>query len=261
MARFGWRPFFIVLGLATMLWLLPWLVWMPRGPGLGASTSSENSPGMWEIVERPSVWGTCGGLFTLNFLFYFMINWLPTYLVQERRFSMDRVATVGFAYLIAAVMSPIAGWLSDRWISAGATPTLVRKSFMIGGQAGCAAALFGCVVAGPDVAFLLLLVAGLAFGFSNSQTWAITQTLAGPNASGKWTGIQNFAGNWAGILGPIVTGFIIERSGGFFWAFTITVAVGLLGCLCWVWVVGPVAQVPWKAAASLSQPPGSAASG
>ena len=25
MARFGWRPFFVVLGLASLLWLLPWL--------------------------------------------------------------------------------------------------------------------------------------------------------------------------------------------------------------------------------------------
>ena len=28
--RFGWRPFFVVLGLAGLLWLPPWFAWMPR---------------------------------------------------------------------------------------------------------------------------------------------------------------------------------------------------------------------------------------
>ena len=29
-ARFGWRSFFVVLGLTGLLWLAPWLAWMPR---------------------------------------------------------------------------------------------------------------------------------------------------------------------------------------------------------------------------------------
>src|ERR1700687_5338349 len=30
MARFGWRPFFIVLGLVSLLWLVPWIKCMPH---------------------------------------------------------------------------------------------------------------------------------------------------------------------------------------------------------------------------------------
>src|ERR1035438_6952358 len=30
MARFGWRVFFLVLGLVSLLWLVPWFKWMPK---------------------------------------------------------------------------------------------------------------------------------------------------------------------------------------------------------------------------------------
>jgi MFS family permease len=246
MGHFGWRPFFIVLGLGTLLWLIPWFVWMPRGEGPVAATSNDTAPTIWQILQQRSAWGTCAGLFSLNFLLYFMFSWLPTFLVQERRFAMSNVATVGFVYLIAAIISPLAGWLSDVWINAGATPTLVRKTFMTTGQIICGICLAACVLAGPELTLALLRVAGIGFGLSNSQTWAITQTLAGPNASGKWTGIQNFVGNWAGILGPVIAGFIVDETGGFFWAFAITAIVGILGASCWIFVVGRLEQVEWQ---------------
>ena len=47
MARFGWRPFFIILGLGSLVWLPLWFKWMPRGPGLsghGSSTLLQPTP-------------------------------------------------------------------------------------------------------------------------------------------------------------------------------------------------------------------------
>jgi len=43
---------------------------------------------------------------------------------------------------------------------------------------------------------------------SASNIWAITQTLAGPYAAGRWTGLQNFVGNLAGVVAPALTGFV-----------------------------------------------------
>jgi MFS transporter, ACS family, D-galactonate transporter len=251
MGHFGWRPFFLALGMVTLFWLIPWFIWMPRGPGISSPMQHWQGPSMLEIASHQSLWGTCLGLFTLNYLFYFMFNWLPAYLVKERDFSANKLSSVGFVYLLAAVITPISGWLSDRWMASGATTTRVRKTFIIGGQTICALSLAGCVVASTDVALVLLLCAGFGFGLSNSQVWAITQTLAGPNASGKWTGLQNFVGNWAGILGPVITGFIVDATGGFFWAFALTVLVGILGIASWIFVVGPLTQVAWRQPAEI----------
>jgi ACS family D-galactonate transporter-like MFS transporter len=244
MGRYGWRPFFVVLGLGTLLWLIPWLMKMPRGKGLIPDIKPV-APALSQLLMQRSLWGTCVGLFSLNFVLYFMF-WLPTYLVQERHFLMSKVSIVGFVYLIAAVISPFIGWLSDRWIAAGATPTLARKTFMVGGQIICALCLLGCVVAPYKLTVTFLLLAGVGFGLSNSQTWAITQTLAGPEASGKWTGFQNFVANFAGILGPTITGLVVDSTGGFSWAFAITAAVGILGTASWIFVTGPLTQTSWE---------------
>jgi ACS family D-galactonate transporter-like MFS transporter len=72
-----------------------------------------------------------------------------------------------------------------------------------------------------------------------------TQTLAGPQAAGKWTGLQNFLGNLAGWIAPVVTGFVVDKTGQFFWAFIITAVIALLGSLSWIFIVGTLRQVDW----------------
>src|SRR5215472_18613778 len=57
MGRYGWRSFFLILGLASFVWLLPWLQWMPRGQTSRTNVSSV-APGVLQILRVPSVWGT-----------------------------------------------------------------------------------------------------------------------------------------------------------------------------------------------------------
>jgi len=71
--------------------------------------------------------------------------------------------------------------------------------------------------------------ADLSFGFSSATCFAIGQTLAGPRAAAKWAGVQNCLGNIAGIVAPVVTGFVVQETGQFFWAFAIACAVRRIG--------------------------------
>jgi ACS family D-galactonate transporter-like MFS transporter len=250
MARYGWRSFFVVLGLSSLLWLVPWFRWMPEGqaPNTGdpAPTSAASSPSLSEILKLRSAWGTCAGLFCVNYLSYFLITWLPFYLVRERHFSPYKMARVaGISYLSAAIASTLCGWLSDRWVASGATPTKVRKTFMGAGMACAGILLVGCVVAGPVLSIGLLILATASFGAASSNMWGITQTLAGPQAVGRWTGFQNFFGNLAGVIAPSLTGFVLAHTREFFWPFLITAGVAGLGTLSWVFIVGPVKQVDW----------------
>jgi hypothetical protein len=91
-------------------------------------------PGMWEIVQQRSAWGTWICLFCGNYYLYFMVTWLPFYLERERHFSTIEMAKVGGGFfLVAALSASVCGWLSDHWIRSGETPTFVRKAFMVCG--------------------------------------------------------------------------------------------------------------------------------
>ena len=248
MARYGWRPIFVGLGFLSLLWILPWTKWMPLGPGLPIPGTVQ-APKLTEILKQRSAWGTFGGLFSYNYLSYFLLTWLPYYLVHERNYSMEKMGKIGgSAYLILAVSALISGWVSDLWISRGGLPTRVRKTFTALGLALSSCFCIAVVMFAFDsrLAVMFLFLTCAAAGLCTSNLWAITQTLAGPLAAGKWSGLQNFVGNFAGVVSPALTGFVVERTGHFFWAFAATSVVLLGGALSWAFVVGPVEPVQWK---------------
>jgi MFS family permease len=245
MARYGWRPFFIVLGLGSLIWLPLWVKYMPRGESRAASHARE-TPGIAAILRQRSAWGSFGGLFCGNYFWYFLLTWLPFYLVRERHFSMQKMAGVGAAaYFAIAISTTISGWLSDRWIAAGSTPTRVRKTFAGVGLSLSTIILPVCFVSDPDMAMWLLMLACVSFGIFTCSLWAITQSIAGPLAAGKWTGLQNGVGNMAGWVAPWLTGVVLDKTGEFFWAFVLAAAVALIGAVMFVFVIGPVTQVDW----------------
>jgi MFS transporter, ACS family, D-galactonate transporter len=246
MARFGWRPFFIVLGAASLLWLPLWLGWMPRASAR-ATTQAAQGPGFGELLRCRQLWAVSGCLFTANYTLYFMVTWLPYYLVRERGFSIVQMSQIGAAYFFAAALSAtISGRLSDHWVRAGFTPTRVRKGFIIVAQVTGGALLIATVLAPPTVSIGLLVLAGVAFGMGASNVWVITQRLAGPKAVGRWCGVQLFCSNMSGIVVPAVTGFLVQRTGHFTAAFLLLGAVLWTGALAWMFLVGPIEPVRWK---------------
>jgi MFS family permease len=247
MARFGWRPFFVVLGLMSLFWLLPWSRWKPEGR-TSDLTTSDQAPSVMEILRERSAWGTIAGLFCANYFWYFLLTWLPFYLVRERHFSMESMATLGaIAYLTIAVSTSLCGCAADRWIRSGASPTCVRKTFAGSGLAFSTLILPVAVIADPTISVLLLFFVCACYGIFSCSHWAITQTLAGPLAAGKWTGIQNGVGNLAGVVAPALTGVVVQRTGHFFWAFVVSGAVVLTGSMMFVFLVGAVEPVKWRA--------------
>ena len=245
-ARVGWRVFFVALGLGSLLWLIPWLKYMPKHHTT-RTVAPEDIPRTGEILAKRSAWGSFFGHFCGNYYWFFLLTWLPMYLINERKYSMAGMATVGsIAYFAIAAATVVAGWVSDRWIASGATPTRVRKTIVVGGLLGSTVILPVAVVQDMTASLVLLMIACMSFGVYVSNHWAITQTLSGPLAAGRWTSIQNGIGNLSGIVAPWLTGVVVERTGSFHLAFVVAAAVALTGAAMWGIVVGPVAMVRWR---------------
>ncbi len=249
-ARYGWQPLFWVLGFGALLWLPFWIKWMPREEARAAEAAPKPAgplPGYWDIIRRRDAWATCLGLFCANYLWYFLLTWLPSYLVQERHFTISKMAWAGaLPYLFTATATAVAGAISYRAIARGASTTRVRKTCTAAGLAVTIVIAAVPAVPSATAAMAILIVACIGYGVYTSSHWAITQTLAGPAAVGKWSGLMNFWGNVPGFIAPQVTGWIVYRTGHFFWAFVVIACVTLVGAFNYLFFLGRVETVDWE---------------
>ena len=247
MARYGWRPFFVVLGAGALLWLVPWFAWMPRGPEVASQTQHGDEPGVFELFRHRSAIFSAVGLFCSNYFWYFLVTWLPAYLETERHFPKPKMAVwASLSFLTVAVSTTAFGWLSDHMVRRGGSPTRVRKTFAGVGLTLCTLILPVAVVRDPRIAIVLLLLTCVCYGVFSCNLWAITQTLAGPRAAGKWTSVQNGFGNFAGVAGPWLTGWVVDRTGQFYLAFAVAAAIALAGAAIFVFGIGRIEQVEVK---------------
>jgi MFS family permease len=247
MTVFGWRAVFIVLGSLSLLWLWPWrrvvIPSPPRGPA-----DDDTQPSFGQILRQRALWGAALGHFSSNYTYYFIISWLPYYLVKSRGFSLgSMVAIASWAYLLNALTALAAGWVADRWIRAGRSPTLVYKGLMATGHLGAIFCMLGMVMlpaAGSVAALFAFCVLGAV---SYPGVFAIPQIIAGPSAQGRWVGVQNACGNVAGLIAPAITGVLVDKTGLFNVAFALAAGVNMLGLIGWVFILPKVAPLRWPA--------------
>ncbi|HYM41618.1 MAG TPA: MFS transporter [Steroidobacteraceae bacterium] len=254
MIRYGWRAMFIALGVASLGWLIPW--WRQLRAPVAAVAASAAEPAWLDVVRQRALWGTVFGNFCSNYAFYFVFAWVPLYLVEERGLSLGAMTSVnGFIWLMDSLSILATGWLIDRWVRSGATPSLAYKTALCLSAAGVGLCLLFLNGTGAAAGAALLLATGVADGLNSPSVGALTQRFAGPLATGRWMGTQNAVSNTAGILAPSVTGYLVKVNGGHYTvALWVTGAVALLGLFAWLMVVPPVEPVDWSGPAARNTP-------
>ena len=241
LASFGWRAIFVTFGVITLLWLAPWHF---KTRKLVDTKSVEARVPVAAVISRWSLWSMAIAQFACTYVFYFLLGWLPLFLTKSRGLpirEMTVIATLG--YLAQAVAAFGFGAWSDRWTRSGRSEAAIRRGMMFGGQLAAAAAVFALPYAHTAAELTVLLcIAGAATGALSLNTYAIAQMFSGTRAVGTWVGVQNAAGNISGIVGPIVTGFIVADA-GFTAACWATAAVAWAGALWWIWGVPPIREI------------------
>lgn len=243
LAAWGWRAMFVVFGAVTLLWLAPWRSTVRT---ISSHELADRGPPVeiGVLVGKWSLWSMAIVHSLGNYWFYFLLAWLPSFLVKSRGFpitEMTLLATMGYAVQAGCALS--FGRFSDWWTRSGRSEAKCRRSMMIVSQAAAALAILGLSFAhGPVEIALLLCVAGAATASGSLNLYAVGQMFSGPRAAGTWMGFQNALGNASGIVGPILTGIIVERA-GFEAAFAVTAAIAAGGAVWWAFCVPKIEQV------------------
>ncbi len=222
--QFGWRAIFYTFGLAGFLWL-PW--WRRVEPGPEIPTWAPEAVPWRGVLRSPSVWALFVLHFSSNWFFYFMIAWLPTYLTTERHLSLPAVAAGSSLPFLCAWIgaNSFAQWL-DR-AGPGAPRSRACKLLLLPYSVSAVCLLAAPVATSPTAAVILLCGAMGLLG-SITPVFSSGSLDLTPRHAGAVAGAQNTFANLAGILAPVVIGYLV-RAAGWPAAFTVTAVVVTVG--------------------------------
>ncbi|MCC7156609.1 MAG: MFS transporter [Bryobacterales bacterium] len=236
--NYGWRVMFLITGFGALLWLIPWWLTVPLDRGQPLRGAGGTQPRLASLFKTPLIWGILIGTFSYNYFQYFCLTWLPAYFVEHRGLSLTSSGWYNFfTFGGMAIVAVAAGWAADSLIRWGHDPALVRRLFTAAGFLVASTEVFGAWTSSQTLALTFAIVSLSGLGLATANYWALTQTLLPGPAVGRIAGIQNMASNLAGIVAPMLTGWLKEVTGGYMAAFQAVLVFLLLGLVCYLGLV------------------------
>ncbi|GAA0896612.1 MFS transporter [Pseudonocardia zijingensis] len=230
----GWRHSFWVVALGgVVLGLLMWRL-LPRPLPREATeldAAADPAPaaqaGAARVLRSPLVWRYALLFACFNMLNYGMITWVPSYLLETRGLSLVAAGlSSAVPMLITAASAVVGGWLMSRWFDDRARLLVVP------------------VLAVSAVLLVLMLQAETTLGFTVYQSLAMAFSglasmgiLGMPIRAlpreliGSGMGLVNTGGQMAGVLAPLVMGWLADRfdfAAAFGFLVATTVAAALI---------------------------------
>ena len=238
----SWRAMFVILGIGSLLWLIPWMALIRNDDRElekeAARRTAAPAVPFARIMASPVIWGTIVGTFCYMYFVYFCMTWMPAYFVERRHLSLNSMGAYQFfSFGGMAAMAALAGWAADRMIARGRDPVKVRKAFTIAGFVMASTEVIGAMSDSVSVALFFAVFSLTGLGLATANYWALTQTLIPGGAIGRIVGIQNCAANLPGIAAPLLTGWLKQATGSYdapmqaIWVFL------LLGIASYVFLV------------------------
>ncbi len=247
LTRYGWRPMFVVFGLMTLLWLVPWLA---RRHEVDAPVGAEDAAAVayGRLLKTPALWALSIYHFSGTYVLYFVIAWLPLYLVKARGYDIgDMALLTAFFYVGQAAGAAFSGGVGDWFIARGRSASAVRRGIGLAASLVSAVGILAIARTDTTLGLMLWLVpTSLSIGTITGILFVVGQTLAGPASAGRWVGAQTGFGNLSGVTGPVVTGAIVDAA-GYGPAFVVTAVIVVAGAIVFAVGVPKVVGVDWGA--------------
>lgn len=206
--------------------------WLVLRDAPGRSVPSEPLLARLAATARlPITWQACI-LYAVAFGGYVAFSvYLPAYLRTAYGLTQADAANrmAGFV-LLAVVMRPVGGWLSDRF---GAVPVLTAGFAVVVAGAATQAATPDLMPVGT-IAFLSMAA---ALGAGSGATFALVAKVAPAAKVGSVTGLVGAAGGLGGFVPPLVMGAIYGSRGSYGLGLALLAAVALATLVLTVTVV------------------------
>ncbi|ATH95655.1 hexuronate transporter [Bacillus glycinifermentans] len=248
--RWGWKASFVLIMLIGLVWTWFWIKFIKDRPDTSQSAAAEKEKNLQKgagiplsfYLKQPTVLFTAFAFFSYNYILFFFLTWFPSYLTTARGLSIHdmSIATI-IPWVVGFIGLALGGFISDYIFSITGKQMFSRKAVLVVcllvaavciGFAGVVTTAAGAVAL-VALSVFFLYVTGITY-------WAIIQDIVHPDRVGGVGGFMHFLANTSGIIGPTVTGFIVEYTGAFTSAFLLAGGLAVAGSLSVAFFVKPI---------------------
>ena len=251
--NFGWRIAFIVIAALGFIWVASWLllfrdkpeqhprvsreesqlIMQQRPASQSASSPQQDQHSLWRYVFSLPVLGVASAFFCFNYIQYFFLSWLPSYLTDFQHLDIKSMSIIGILPWLGATVGFLGGGVvCDMLYRRTQNFLLSRKLVIFVGLAVAALCVLMTAWSQSLAAAVTLITLASVFAYMTPQAcWSLLQDIVPAGRIGTAGGFVHLLANLAGILSPGITGFLIQYGGGYHTAFVLASVLALAGML------------------------------
>ena len=249
--HYGWPSVFYAFGALGLGFAAVW-IWLIRPspsahPTISAgerallapleiSDHVAKKPVPWgRLLSHKAVWAIIINHFCANWTLYLMLSWLPSYFRDTLHLSVTNSGLFSIApWICQFAIGNLSALAADRMIASGMSVTRVRKIMQCCGLIGMAICLLAASQATTPTMAVLTICGAMGIG---AMCWAgffANYLDVAPEHADVLYGIGNVGGTIPGVLGAVITGWLLDVTGGYTATFILAAAISAFGALVWI---------------------------
>jgi MFS family permease len=234
----SWRGSFVVLALASLVWVALWTWYfhdVPTSPPLSKqelaslparSRRSSDEPVPWLRLFQRMLPVTAVD-FCYGWTLWLFVSWIPSFFYQNYQQNLNQSALYSAGVFLGGVIGDtVGGIISDRILQRTGDRVAARRNIIVMGMLGGFLFLIPVMLIHDiNIAAISLALAFFSIELIVGPIWAVPMDIA-PRYSGSASGMMNFGFGTAGIVSPVVFGYLVDRTGS--WTLPFAGSIGLL---------------------------------
>jgi len=234
----SWRGSFVVLALASLVWVALWTWYfhdVPTSPPLSkeelASLPARSRRGSDEPVPWLRLFQRMLPVTAVDFCYgwtlWLFVSWIPSFFYQNYQQNLNQSALYSAGVFLGGVIGDtVGGIISDRILQRTGDRVAARRNIIVMGMLGGFLFLIPVMLIHDiNIAATSLALAFFSIELIVGPIWAVPMDIA-PRYSGSASGMMNFGFGTAGIVSPVVFGYLVDRTGS--WTLPFAGSIGLL---------------------------------
>ncbi len=250
----GWRVSFVAIMVIGLIWAISWWFFAKEKPDYIEETKIDEKADIASVttfklgyyLKNPTVLFTAFAFFAYNYILFFFLTWFPSYLVDARNLSIENMSLITvIPWVLGFLGLAMSGIVSDFVYK-----HTVQKGVLFSRKVVLVVCLFlsavcigiSGIVTTTAGAVTLVALSVLFLYLTGAIYWAIVQDVVDSNNVGSVGGFMHLLANTAGIIGPTITGYIIQTTGTYTAAFLLAGGLAVIASIAVIFFVKPIVK-------------------